>query len=186
MKVYILLADGFEEVEAIASADVMKRAGLEVKMLSVIPSDYVRSTHNIYIKPDVCFGVGSKDEEAYYDADAIVLPGGMPGTLNLASNTGVIRLVKRYAEEGKVVAAICAAPSILGEIGLLEGKRATCFPGFEDRLTGAEHVKAGAVIDGKIITGHSMGTAIDFGLSIVKVLLGGETAEKLEKSLCRL
>ena len=189
MKAYIFLADGFEEVEALTTADLLIRAGVETKLVKVPEGDEngckaVRGSHNIKVKPDLTLGrdIAAAD---LMDGDCVVLPGGMPGTKNLAASRDVIDTIKAYNAAGKVVAAICAAPSVLGTNGLLNGKKATCFPGFEDKLNGAKHVSEGAVADGNIVTGKSMGSAVTFGIKLIEVLLGKEAADKTEASIYR-
>ena len=189
MKAYIFLADGFEEVEALTTADLLIRAGVETKLVKVSEGSTggckaVRGSHNIKVKPDLTLGedIAAKD---LLDGDCVVLPGGMPGTKNLAASADVINTINAYNNAGKVVAAICAAPSVLGTNGLLKGKQATCFPSFEDKLIGAEHIAAGAVADGNIVTGKSMGSAVTFGLKVIEVLLGKEAADKTEASIYR-
>ena len=189
MKAYIFLADGFEEVEALTTADLLIRAGIETKLVKVPEGDEsgckaVRGSHNIKVKPDMTLGKDITAKELL-DGDCAVLPGGMPGTKNLAASSDVINTIKAYNDAGKVVAAICAAPSVLGTNGLLNGKQATCFPGFEDKLIGAEHIPTGAVADGNIVTGKSMGSAVTFGLKVIEVLLGKDAADKTETSIYR-
>ena len=190
MKAYLFLADGFEEVEALTTADILIRAGVEVKLVKVATNDCsssckaARGAHNIKIKPDLTLGLDINANDLM-DGDCVILPGGMPGTKNLAASVDVIKLIKAYNEAGKIVAAICAAPSVLGENGLLKGKNATCFPGFEDKLIGANVVNTGAVIDGNIVTGKSMGSAVTFGLAVCEALLGKEAASKIEASIYR-
>lgn len=202
MKAYLLLADGFEEVEALTTADILIRAGVDVKLVKIpagsdpakditeaLPGSgseckSVRGSHNIRIRPDLTIGLDTT-ADSISDGDCVILPGGMPGTKNLAASTDCIKLIKTYNEAGKIVAAICAAPSVLGENGLLKGKKATCFPGFEEKLTGATVINTGAVTDGNIITGKSMGSAVTFGLAIVEALIGKETADKVEASIYR-
>lgn len=202
MKAYIFLADGFEEVEALTTADILIRAGVDVKLVKVLTDinnsinndnnagtqgtgcKSVRGSHNIRIKPDLTLGLDVTTSDLL-NGDCIILPGGMPGTKNLAASEDVIKLINAYNKAGKKLAAICAAPSVLGENGLLQGKRATCFPGFEDKLIGATVTGEGAVIDGNIITGKSMGSAVTFGLAVVKALAGEEAANKVEASIYR-
>ena len=189
MKAYIFLADGFEEVEALTTADLLIRAGIDPKLVKVPTGDEsgckaVRGSHHIKVKPDLTLDKDITAEDLM-DGDCVVLPGGMPGTKNLAANSDVISTVKTYNDAGKVVAAICAAPSVLGTNGLLNGKKATCFPGFEDKLQGADFTATGAVADGNIVTGRSMGSAVTFGLKVIEVLLGKEAADKTEASIYR-
>ena len=189
MKAYVFLADGFEEVEALTTADIMIRAGIDVKLVKVPGGTdekckAVRGSHNIKVKPDLIIGTDVSENELL-DGDCVVLPGGMPGTKNLAASDAVINTIKAYDKAGKVVAAICAAPSVLGTNGLLKGRKATCFPGFEDKLEGAERLDTGAVKDGNIVTGKSMGSAVTFGLKVVETIMGKEAADKVEKSIYR-
>lgn len=211
MTAYLFLADGFEEVEALTTADILIRAGVDVKLVKVLTNinseknssvtsgntdntsiengnhggcKSVRGSHNIRIKPDLTLGLDVTASDLM-DGDCVILPGGMPGTKNLAASSDVIRLIKAYNEACKVVAAICAAPSVLGENDLLKGKKATCFPGFEDKLEGATIVNTGAVIDGNIVTGKSMGSAVTFGLAVTEALLGKDVAAKVETSIYR-
>lgn len=192
MKAYIFLADGFEEVEALTTADLLIRAGINTILVKVpggtedtaSKCKAVRGSHNIYVKPDKTLNSDISASDLL-DGDCIILPGGMPGTKNLAQNKDVINTIKNYSSSGKVIAAICAAPSVLGSCGLLKGKKATCFPGFEDKLEGAAIMNTGAVSDGNIVTGKSMGSAVSFGLEIIKVLLGNDASEKTEQSIYR-
>ena len=178
MTVYTMLADGFEEVEALAVVDVLKRAKIEVCMVSVTGQRLVTGAHNIGISADICF-----DEADFGRCDMIFLPGGMPGTLNLKNHKGLTEQIKNFEKSGKKLAAICAAPSILGEMGLLKGRKAICFPGFEDALQGAEITDKRVVVDGNIFTSKGMGTAIDLGLEIVSNLISEEKSEELAKSI---
>ena len=191
MKAYLFLADGFEEVEALTTADILIRAGVDVQLVKILVSNpanagckAVLGSHSIKIKPNLTIGLDT-DADALLDGDCVILPGGMPGTKNLGSSADVIKLINAYNNSGKIVAAICAAPSVLGENGLLKGKKATCFPGFEDKLTGATVENTGAVIDGNIVTGKSMGSAVSFSLAVVEALLGKEKADKVEASIYR-
>lgn len=181
MKVCVFLADGFETVEALAVVDVLRRAGIDTVTVSVMEGRTVMSSHNIRVEADAVF----KDVEAQiYDADVVFLPGGMPGTMNLKAHEGVIHVVKDFNEKGKRIAAICAAPGrILGELGMLEGKRATCHSSVEDRLFGATFVDEPVVVDGNIITSRGMGTAILLGLELVRQLVGKEKADKIAGSI---
>ncbi|MEE1219077.1 MAG: DJ-1 family glyoxalase III [Ruminococcus sp.] len=170
---YMFLADGFEETEALATLDVMRRAGLNVQTVGVT-GDFVTGSHNIIVKSDIDF-----DKISMTDIEGAVLPGGMPGTTNLESDSRVIDCVKYCFDNNKIVAAICAAPSILGHLGMLKGKKATCFPGFESSLEGAEHTGAHAEADGNVITGKGAGCAIEFGYEIVKKAVSKEIADKV-------
>ena len=175
-KICVFTADGFEEIEGLTVVDLLRRAGAEVLMVSVGEGLTVKGAHNIELKADVLF-----DETCYEDADVLVLPGGMPGTLNLRNHEKLCALLKEFAAKDKKIAAICAAPMILGELGLLKGKKATCFPGFEKYLDGAQVLLAPVrvVTDGNITTSRGMGTSVDLGLEIVKLLISEEKPKNL-------
>ena len=174
---YVFLAEGFEETEALAPVDVMRRAKLDVKTVGVT-GECVTSSHGVPVKADITI-----DNIDLNDVQGVVLPGGMPGTLNLEASEKVLEAVKYSCENGKIVAAICAAPSILGHLGILDGKKATCFPGFEKELTGAQIGSTGVVTDGKIITARGAGVAVDFGLALVGALAGAETQAQIRASI---
>ena len=178
--VYLFLANGFETIEALAVVDMLRRAKIDVKTV-VVTGKIVTSSHNIDVTADI-----EIDEFDVKDADAVVLPGGMPGTLNLEADKTVQGAIDCCVENKKYICAICAAPSILGHKGLLKGKEAICFPGFETDLTGAILSDKYVVTDGLIITARGAGVAVDFGLEIVKALKGEETAENVRKTIqCR-
>ncbi len=178
--VYLFLANGFETIEALAVVDILRRAKIDVKTVGVT-GKIVASSHNIDVTADI-----EIDEFDVKDADAVVLPGGMPGTLNLEADKTVQGAIDYCIENKKYICAICAAPSILGHKGLLKGKEAICFPGFENDLTGAILSDKYVVTDGLIITARGAGVAVDFGLEIVKALKGEETAENVRKTIqCR-
>ncbi len=178
-KIGILLADGCEEIEALTVVDVMRRAKLEIQLISITGELRIHGSRQIHFLAEKLF------EETDFDSlDGIVLPGGMPGTNHLKEHEGVLRLIKKFAAEQKLVAAICAAPSILGAAGLLEGKEATCHPGFESSLAGAEVVTGvTVVVSQNIITSRGMGTAIDFALAIVRYLSDEKTVYEVKKHL---
>ena len=176
--IYVHLADGFEEIEAITVTDVLRRAGAEVCTVSVSDKLEVKGTHEIEVKADIPF-----DKADYESCEMIVLPGGMPGTLNLRKHEGVNRILHQFDEEGKLVAAICAAPSVLGQAGLLKGRKATCYPGFEEKLTGAVTSTEPVVRDGNIITSRGMGTAIPFALSLTAYFQGQKKADEIGASI---
>lgn len=168
--VYVFLADGFEEIEAIATIDLLRRAGVEVCTVSVSEREYVNGAHGITVKADSLFS--AKD---FADAEMLVLPGGMPGTKNLGEHVGLCALLKQFNAAGKYLAAICAAPSVLGQLGLLEGKQATCYPGFESAL--GDSFIGGVLVESKnIITAKGPGVAADFALTIISVLKGEDAA----------
>ena len=175
---YIFFADGLEEIEGLTVVDLMRRAGLPVTIVSISDSLVVTGSHDIRIKADALF----KDTD-FSDGAMFVLPGGMPGTTHLAAFEPLRELLVRSCAEGKYVAAICAAPSVLGDLGLLKGKKAVCYPGFEDKLTDAAVGMEPAVVDGNIITSRGMGTAIDFSGELIALLAGRETARKILSSV---
>ncbi|MBR2444777.1 MAG: DJ-1/PfpI family protein [Clostridia bacterium] len=175
--VYMFLADGFEEIEALCPLDFLRRAGVEAKTVG-IGNKVICGSHSIKVECDMteC----ELDKNAPFDM--IILPGGMPGSVNLDNSKTVDHFIRRATEEDKFISAICAAPFILGKRGLLEGKEATCYPGFEKELLGAK-IGTGVVRDGKIITGCAMGKSHDFALEIIEALCGKEMREKLKKSV---
>ena len=173
MKVYAFLADGFEEIEAITPIDLLRRAGVDVCTVSVHASKAVSGAHGMTLMADALY-----EECDFTDADLLFLPGGMPGTTNLEAHAGLCELLRQHNEEGKLIAAICAAPSILGKLGLLEGKKATCYPGFENFL-GESDTDASVVISDNITTGEGPGAAYDFALDLIEQLIDAETAERI-------
>lgn len=178
-KLGIFMAEGCEMIEGLAVVDVVRRTGeMEIVTIAIGDTKEVTSSHNVTFLADALISDVNFDE-----LDGIVLPGGMPGTLNLGANETVNAVIKKFAEEGKLVAAICAAPSVLGAAGILEGRHATCHPGFEEKLIGATCLEDAVVIDGHIVTSRGMGTAIDFGLAIVWLMLDDEAVEKVKKAI---
>ncbi len=177
-RVAVLLADGFEEIEGLTVVDILRRASVYVDTVSISEDYMVRGAHGINVQTEDLF-----QEVDFTEFDMVVLPGGMPGTTNLNEHGGVKRVVRDFAENGRYVAAICAAPSILGGLGLLKGKRAACYPSVEDKLSGAVITKVPVVVDGNIITSRGMGTAIDFALKLVDVLAGRAKAEEIGESI---
>ncbi len=177
-KVSIFIANGFEEIEGLTVVDILRRANVTIQMVSITGDLFVTGSHQITVKTDVLF-----EDADFSDSDMLVLPGGMPGTKNLAGHTGLDRLLKEFHGKGSKISAVCAAPSVLGAKGLLQGKRATCFPGFEEALTGAMVVNDAVVTDGTIITSRGMGTAIDFSLAILESLTDKAAAEKISQSI---
>ena len=168
-KIGIFMADGCEEIEGLTVVDIVRRAKMDITMISVNGKREVTSSH------DVTFLADAVAEEVDYDAfDGIVLPGGMPGTLQLGDHERVNGIIREFAEQKKLVAAICAAPSVLGAAGILEGKTAVCHPGFEGELKGANVIYENVAVDENIITSRGMGTAFDFGLAIVSYFMDDE------------
>ena len=177
-KVYVFMADGTEEVEALTVVDLLRRAKIEVVTVSVMGRKQIVSSHKIGIETDELFG-----ESEYSDGDMIVLPGGMPGTNYLKEHEGLRETLFAYRTEGKYLAAICAAPLVYGCNGMLEGKKAICYPGFEAELKGALVTDAPVVTDGTFITSKGLGTAIDFSLELIAVLAGRETAKNVAEAV---
>jgi len=177
-KVSIFMANGMEEVECLAVADMLKRGGVEVETVSITEDRAVTSSHNVTILADK---IWTEADCAY--ADLLFLPGGMPGTTNLGAHEGLCELIKAFDAAGKRVAAICAAPSVLGQLGLLQGRQATCYPGFEDQLTGAAYTRQGVVTDGHITTARGVGFAIDMGLELVRLLQGEDVFAQVKGSI---
>ena len=175
-KVYLFLADGFEEAEAITPADLLRRAGAEVCLVSLNETRAVTGSHGIELRADAVFA--SCD---FADADLLMLPGGKLGTENLERYEPLAELLKEAAARGVALAAICAAPRVLGRLGLLEGKTACCYPGNEELLLGAKVEYAPAVTDQGVITGRGMGTAFEFGLALAAYLYGEDAAEGLAR-----
>jgi 4-methyl-5(b-hydroxyethyl)-thiazole monophosphate biosynthesis len=180
MKTTILihLATGFEETEAVTIIDVLRRANLDVSIVSITDSLAVTGAHNITIKADQLY-----DEADYATATMIILPGGMPGTTNLLNHSGLTGQLKRFYEEKRFVAAICAAPMILGSLGFLQNRKAVCYPGFESKLTGATVLYSPFAVDENIVTGRGVGTALSFSLEIVRLLKGENLASELRTAL---
>lgn len=175
-KAYVFLADGFEEIEGLTVVDVLRRAGAEVEMVSVMDRKEITGAHGIKVEADRMI------EEAG-EADLYVLPGGMPGTLHLKEHAGLCRLLNQAEKKEKHIAAICAAPSVLGELGMLKGKRACCYPSFEEKLNCLEVSYEPVVTDGRITTSRGMGTAVRFSLELVSVLYGKEKADEIAESI---
>ena len=177
-KVGIMVANGYEEIEMLTVVDILRRAGLTCDIISVTGEQALTSSHRVTVLADVLY------ENADFDSyDALAIPGGMPGTINLGENAGVCEQLQRACAQGKLIAAICAAPTVFGKLGLLQGKKAICFPGMEDQLTGAEVTCEPVVRDGNIITSRGMGTAIDFGLAILSYFEDAATVEALAKKI---
>ena len=176
--VYVFLADGFEEMEALAPVDIMLRAGIDVTTVGVT-GEFVTGAHGIVVKADTTAFTMTDDVEL------IVLPGGGQGTANLSASQAVKDAIAYSKQHGVKMAAICAAPSVLGENGVLAGRKAACFPEpmFTDKLTGAEYVNDGVCADSGVVTGRSAGHSLTFGIELVRQLRGDEAAEKIAFSL---
>ena len=176
---YVFLADGFEEIEALAPVDVMRRAGLSVTTVSVTGNLVVQGAHGIPVVADAAF-----DELDYADAALLFLPGGLPGAPNLEAHAGLGKLlVTKAGEEGVVVSAICAAPLVLGGLGLLQGKQATCYPGFENTMKGAIYTADKVTVDGNIFTACGPGAAWELGFTFVEHFCGADKANELRQGM---
>jgi len=175
--VYIMLAEGFEEIEALSVVDILRRGEVDAKTVSVYNTPMVCGAHGIEVKADIMF------DDIENDIDAIVLPGGIPGTPNLQSNKNLEKLILDCAAKGIFVAAICAAPMILGELNLLENRVATCYPSFEKHLKGAILSEDRVCVDGKFITSRGAGTAHDFAFTLLKLLKNPEIKNKIREGM---
>jgi 4-methyl-5(b-hydroxyethyl)-thiazole monophosphate biosynthesis len=176
--IFVFLADGFEEIEAITPIDVLRRAGLNVQTISVMEEQIVAGAHGIPVVADKMFA-----DIHLEDAEMLFLPGGLPGATNLDAHQGLSDMIMEFASEGKALAAICAAPLVFGNRGLLQGKKATCYPGFESYLTGAEYTAALVEIDGNFITAKGPGAAMDFAFAIVEKYCGIEKVNELKSGM---
>lgn len=178
--VFLFLAEGFEIIEALAPVDMLRRAKLDIKTVGVTGKT-VTSSCGVAVNADI-----TADEFVYENVDAIILPGGMPGTLNLENNQVVQSAIDKAVSDNALICAICAAPSILGHKGLLKGKNAIAFPGFEKDLDGAEISSEHVTVDGNFITAKGAGVAAEFGLKIVEMLTDKATADNIKETIqCR-
>lgn len=177
-KAYIFLADGFEEVEGLTVVDLLRRAGVDLEMVSIMGSTAISGSHGIRLQADLTF-----EEIEPEQADLFILPGGMPGTNYLAAHEGLAKLLREQNAAGKRIAAICAAPSVLGGLGLLKGRTATCYPGFEEKLTGAFTTQNQVEVSGNITTSRGVGTAIPFALSLIAQLKGQAAADEIGRGI---
>ncbi len=177
---YCFLATGFEEIEAITTVDMLRRAGVDMQTVAVTEGDLrVSGAHGIEVTADLHINDALADDSL----EGVFLPGGMPGTTNLNASEKVRGLISYCADNGRYVFAICAAPMVLGAMGLLRGKKATCYPGFEKDLEGAECTNLPAVQDGKFITGKGPGATVDFASLIITELKGAEVAKSLKDAM---
>ena len=186
--VYIFLAEGFEDVEALATCDVLRRGGVHVELISTTEDPFVVSSHGVAVGADSSFDyfLLNVDRTSADEKDVMIFPGGMPGTKNLAANEPLMELMQEHYAQGGTVAAICAAPGlVLGQLDAIKGKTMTCFDGFEDRLAagGAAFVPKPAVTDGRIISGRSAGHAVAFGLEILKKIKGDAVAADVRHAM---
>ena len=177
-KLAIFMVEGCEEIEGLTVVDILRRAKIDIDMISIADTEYVTSSHRVTFKTDK-----KLSETDLNEYDGVILPGGMPGTEHLRENAKVIETVQTFYEKGKLVAAICAAPTVFGTAGILNGKTATCYPGMEDGLTGATHSLDHVVVDKNIITSRGLGTALEFGLAILQYLTDKDTADAMAKKI---
>ncbi len=177
-KVSLFLANGFEEIEALATVDILRRAQVQVETVSITSDKVVTGAHGVPVTADTTF-----DKADFTDVVALILPGGMPGAKHLNEHEGLKALITRFNEEKKLLAAICAAPMVFGGLGLLEGKKATCYPGFEGELKGAKVTGKSVVVDGNITTGKGPGLVFDFALALVEQIAGKETRKEVQSGL---
>ena len=171
--VYMLLGTGFEETEAIAPLDLLRRAGVEVRTVGV-NGKIIRSSHKVGIEADILL-----EELDLSDCEMIVLPGGLGGVTSVRASQGAMDALRRAWDDGKFVAAICAGPTVLADLGITDGKNATCYPGCESGMGSANMVTCAAIQDGRLITGASAGCAIPFGLKLVEALKGKDEADRI-------
>ncbi|MDR3252917.1 MAG: DJ-1/PfpI family protein [Tannerella sp.] len=179
MKALVFFADGFEEIEGFGTVDILLRGGVEVCMVSVTDSVQVFGAHDICTVTDAFL----EEIDVIKSCDAFILPGGGPGSIALNEHEGLRSVLVEQCDAGKLIAAICAAPRVLGSLGLLEGRRATCYPGIEPELTGANIVAEAVVVDGNIITARGPAAVFDFGLAILRYLQGDSIADQVAKDL---
>lgn len=177
-KVFEFWADGLEEVEAVTPVDFLRRAGNDVTTVSIMGRRKILGSHQINLEADALF-----EETDFSDGDLFILPGGGEGTRNLAAHKGLEQLLRSENQLGKHIAAICAAPSVLGQLGFLQGKKATVYPGMEHLLLGAQPQDTAAVTDGTITTGHGPGAAMEFALELVRILNGEKEEARLRDQL---
>ena len=177
-KVYEFLANGTEEVEALITVDILRRGGVDIKMVSTTSSEYIESSHGIVIKCDQII-----EDSDFSDADMLLLPGGQPGTTNLLNHEGVRKAISAHYAAGKKIGAICAAPMILGDLGILKGKKATCFPGCENGMIGAEYTRELYTIDGNIITGEGPAATFPYAYAILEMFVDKQVVENIKEGM---
>lgn len=176
--IYLFLADGFEEIEALSVIDLLRRAEVQVQTVSIKSDRLVTGAHKIQVMADLLL-----EDAKYENLSGIVLPGGMPGTTNLSKCKTLNEWLLRANSEEKLIGAICAAPSILGDLGILEGRKAVCYPGFESKLKGASIAEEAAVRDGHVFTSKAAGTAIDFALKLIKHIKSKEDSINIKRAI---
>ena len=177
-KVFVFLADGFEEIEAITVIDMLRRAEIPTQTVSISDTKEVKGAHNVIVMADELIG-----NIAQADAAAIVLPGGMPGSTNLKNSEALKQIIIAQNDDNAYIAAICAAPIVLANAGVLEGRKATCYPSFETQLVGATHLPGPVVIDDNIVTAHGPASASAFALALIELLKCNDDAEEVAKGM---
>lgn len=177
-KAFLFLANGFEEIEALGTVDILRRSGVNVKTVSISDTKEVIGAHQITVLADVLL-----NEADFSEGDAFILPGGMPGATNLDASVALKNMLVEKYNNGKLIAAICAAPLVLGGLGFLKGRKATAYPGFESKLIGADATGASVEVDGNVITGKGPALVFDFGLALVTYLRGKDVAEEVAAGL---
>lgn len=180
-KAYIFVANGSEEIETLIPVDVLRRGGVEVKTVSITGSTDVEMSHGVTIKTDLTFENANLD-----DADLLMLPGGLPGSTNLNDHKGVREALTKQYNDGKLVAAICAAPMVFGSLGIVRGRRATCYPGFEKFLDGAEYTHELCTVDGNVVTGEGPAAALPFAYKLLEMLSTEQTAHEVADGMMYL
>lgn len=177
-KVYEFLADGFEEVEGLGPVDVLRRGGVEVKTVSVTGSEMVSTSHGVTVKADLLF-----EDADFSDADLLMMPGGLPGSATLDMHEGLHCVLAAHNEAGKLIGAICAAPMVLGRMGLLKGRRATCYPGFDKYLEGAEYTSELVTVDGNFVTGKGPAATLPYAYKLLEFMAGEEKAREVAEGM---
>ena len=177
-KAYVFLANGFEEVEGLAPVDILRRGGVDVNTVSTTGNEWVETAHGVTIKADLTIEAADLS-----GADLLVLPGGLPGATNLRDHEGVRKALTAQAGKGGYIGAICAAPMVLGSLGLLEGRRATCYPGFEKYMTGARYTAQLVTVDGNIVTGEGPAASFAFGYELLRLFKDDDTVAALQQGM---
>lgn len=177
-KVYMFLANGSEEIESLIPVDVFRRGGVEVKTVSITGSEYVEMAHGVTVKADMKF-----EDASFEDADLLMLPGGLPGATNLNEHEGVREAILKQYESGKLVSAICAAPMVFGSLGIVKDKRATCYPGFEKYLDGAQYTHELCTVDGNVITGEGPAATLPYAYTLLAMLTTEQTAHAVAEGM---
>lgn len=176
--VYTFLATGFEDVEALIPVDIFRRGGIEVKTVSITGDKMVESAHGVKIQADILF-----DEADFSDAELLMLPGGLPGATNLRDHEGLCAALLAHYNRGGKVSAICAAPMVLGKLGILKGKRATCYPGFENYMTGAEYTAELFTTDGNVTTGEGPAATFPYAYALLEQFIGKERVDEIREGM---